>query len=218
MQDASASLNPLGTASATDKVAGLERQLTELQARLSLLESRVPAHSPVLPAGATVQAGDGRVDRMSMVLFSGTLDHVIAALTMATAAAASGMEVEIFFTFWGFAALRDPGKKPPPKSLIGRMFGWMLPRGTKQLPLSQWNMGGAGAQMIRRIMTDRKVASVEELLAAANELGVTLFACDMSMGLMGIAREELIDYPHMKVCGAATFVERAAAGKVTLFL
>ena len=204
------------------QLAELQKQVADLQARLARMEGQ--AARPALPAGlpigtsGTAQAGTGQVDRMSMVVFSGTLDHAIAAFTMATAAAASGMEVEMFFTFWGFAALRDPKKSAKNKSVIGKMFGWMLPRGTRKLPLSQWNMGGAGAGMIRNIMKGRKVASVEELMAAAADLGVTIYACEMSMGLMGISKEEIIDYPTLKICGAATFIERASAGKVTLFI
>lgn len=206
-------------AEAPSEVAALQQQVADLQARLSRIETQNPlaAALPLAQSG-TATAGKGQIDRLSMVVFSGTLDHTIAAFTIATVAAASGMEVEMFFTFWGFAALRDPKKSGGKKSLIGRMFGWMLPRGTKKLPLSQWNMSGAGASMIRNIMKSRNVASVEELLAAAAELGVTIFACEMSMGLMGINQQEIIDYPTLKICGAATFIERASAGKVTLFI
>jgi peroxiredoxin family protein len=201
------------------QLAELQRQVADLQARLSRFESQAaPIAGLPMATSGTAQAGSGQEDRLSMVVFSGTLDHAIAAFTIATAAAASGMQVEMFFTFWGFAALRDPKKRGTGKSLIGRMFGWMLPRGTGKLPLSQWNMGGAGALMIRSIMKGRKVASVEELLAAAAELGVVINACEMSMGLMGISLDELIDYPTLKVCGATSFIERASAGKVTLFI
>lgn len=203
---------------ALPQIAELQKQVAELQARLARVESQPIAAALPLATSAKAQSGTGQVDRMSMVVFSGSLDHAIAAFTMATAAAASGMEVEMFFTFWGFAALRDPKKTGRGKSLIGKMFGMMLPRGLGKLPLSQWNMGGAGAHMIRAIMKDRKVASLEELLAAAADLGVVINACEMSMGLMGISYDELIDYPTMKVCGATSFIERAAAGKVTLFI
>ncbi|MBL9008493.1 MAG: DsrE/DsrF/DrsH-like family protein [Myxococcales bacterium] len=201
------------------QIAELQKQVADLQARLARVEA-TPSAIPGLPlaTSGTAQAGSGQVERVSMVVFSGTLDHAIAAFTIATAAAASGMEVEMFFTFWGFAALRDPKKSGQGKTLIGKMFSWMLPRGTRKLPLSQWNMGGAGAKMIRSIMQGRKVASVEELMAAAADLGVVINACEMSMGLMGIGQDELIDYPTLKVCGAATFIERASAGKVTLFI
>ena len=104
-----------------DSPAELGRQLDELRERLSQVESKV---------------GKGQVERLSLVVFSGSLDRQIAAFTIATAAAASGMEVDMFFTFWGFSALRDPGKRGQgtPKPLLARMFGWMLPRGSRQLP------------------------------------------------------------------------------------
>lgn len=156
-------------------------------------------------------------DRLSMVVFSGSLDRRIAAFVLATTAAASGMEVDMFFTFWGLAALRNP-RKDANKPLLGRLFGWMLPRGSLRLPLSQMNMAGAGPAMIRAVMKKKKVASLEELMALSAETGVRIWACDMSRSVMGIEAEELVDYPHLGYCGAATFLERAAGGKVTLFL
>lgn len=190
------------------ETAELSKQLDELRGRLAQLEAQLEA-----------KVGKGQVERLSMVVFSGTLDRQIAAFTIATAAAASGMEVDMFFTFWGFSALRDPGKRPGKnKTFLGRMFGWMLPRGSLQLPLSQFHLGGLGPRLIRKIMSDGKFASLEELMQVAAELEVNIFACDMSMNVMGFAMEELIDYPKLSRCGAATFIERAAAGKVTLFV
>lgn len=188
-----------------DSPAELGRQLDELRERLSQVESKV---------------GKGQVERLSLVVFSGSLDRQIAAFTIATAAAASGMEVDMFFTFWGFSALRDPGKRGQgaPKTLLARMFGWMLPRGSRQLPLSQFHMGGLGPRLIRKIMSDSKFASLEELMQVAAELEVNLFACDMSMNVMGFSMEELVSYPKLSRCGAATFIERAASGKVTMFI
>ncbi|HEY7954402.1 MAG TPA: DsrE/DsrF/DrsH-like family protein [Polyangia bacterium] len=177
----------------------LALQLAEMQTRLGQVEA------------------DARQNRLSMVVFSGSLDRIIASLVLATTAAASGMEVELFFTFWGLSALRDAGKKAK-KTLIEKMFGWMLPRGTRKLPLSQMHMAGMGPIMMRKIMTQKNVASPEALLATAGELGVTIYACEMSMGVMGFKDEELIDYPHLSRCGAATFIDRAASGKVTLFI
>lgn len=188
---------------ATSSNIDLGKQLEELKTRLSEVEAR---------------AGKGQTDRLSIVAFSGSLDRQIAAFTIATAAAASGMEVDMFFTFWGFAALRDKNKHPGKKNFLARMFGWMLPRGTKKLPLSQFQMGGMGAAMIRKIMSNNKFASLEDLMAVAAELGIRIYACDMSMSVMGFKMEELIDYPDLTRCGAATFIERASAGKVTLFI
>jgi peroxiredoxin family protein len=156
-------------------------------------------------------------DRLSMLVFSGSLDRMLAAFVLATAAAASGMKVDMFFTFWGLAALRD-ARKGAKKDLLGRMFGWMLPRGMRKLPLSQMNMGGAGPAMIRAIMAKKRFASVEEMLAVCAEFGVQIYACDMSREIMGIKAEELIDYPHLQYCGAATFLEKASAGRVSFFI
>ena len=177
-------------------------ELHRIAERLSALEGKV--------ARGAVE------DRMSVV-FSGSLDRILAAFVLATTAAASGMQVEMFFTFWGLSALRDP-KKSAKKDFLGRMFGWMLPRGMKKLPMSQMNMAGAGPVMIRHVMAKKKFASTEEMLAICAETGVHIYACDMSREIMGISAEELIDYPHMGTCGAATFLEKAAGGRVTLFI
>jgi len=175
----------------------------EIAARLAALEGKV--------------AAQGTANRLSMVVFSGSLDRMIAAFVLASTAAASGMEVEMFFTFWGLAALRD-AKKNPKKDWLGRMFGWMLPRGMRKLPMSQMNMGGMGPVMIRSVMKKKKFASLEEMVAICGEFNVRIWACDMSREVMGIQAEELVDYPHLGYCGAATFLEKAAGGRVTLFL
>jgi peroxiredoxin family protein len=159
----------------------------------------------------------GTEDRLAMVVFSGSLDKILAAFVLASAAAASGMQVEMFFTFWGLASLRDH-QKSPKKDFFGRMFGWMLPRGVRKLPLSQMNMGGAGPAMIRHIMKKKGFASIEEMLQVCAEFGVRIYACDMSREVMGIKPEELIDYPHLDYCGAATFLEKASGGRVSLFI
>jgi len=156
-------------------------------------------------------------DRLSMLVFSGSLDRMLAAFVLASSAAASGMQVEMFFTFWGLASLRDRMKSPK-KDFLGRMFGWMLPRGVRKLPLSQMNMGGAGPVMIRHIMKKKGFASIEEMLQVCAEFGVRIYACDMSREVMGIKPEELIDYPHLDYCGAATFLEKASGGRVSLFI
>ncbi len=182
------------------ELAALRAQLLELQEKVAELSARAAP-----------------VDRLSMVVFSGSLDRQLAAFLIATAAAASGMEVVMFFTFWGLGALRDPSKRVK-KTLRERLFGVMLPRGTRTLPLSQLNLGGLGPRLVRYIMAEQRVASLEELIDLAGELNVQIYACDMSRALLGIKMEVLISYPHLGACGAATFVERAAGGKVSLFL
>ena len=182
----------------------IDDPMREVLRRLEALEGKVAK------TGATE-------DRLAMVVFSGSLDRILAAFVLASAAAASGMQVEMFFTFWGLASLRDH-QKSPKKDFFGRMFGWMLPRGVRKLPLSQMNMGGAGPAMIRHIMKKKGFASIEEMLQVCAEFGVRIYACDMSREVMGIKPEELIDYPHLEYCGAATFLEKASGGRVSLFI
>ncbi|HSN99761.1 MAG TPA: DsrE/DsrF/DrsH-like family protein [Candidatus Nanopelagicales bacterium] len=186
--------------------AKAEEPWREVMRRLDALEGKVASS-----ATSTAE------DRLNLIVFSGSLDRMLAAFVLATGAAASGMEVDMFFTFWGLAALRDE-KKRAKKDLIGRMFGWMLPKGMRDLPMSQMHMGGAGPAMIRAIMTKKRFASLDEMLATCAEFGVKIYACDMSREIMGIKPEELIDYPHLHYCGVATFLERAAAGRVSMFI
>lgn len=195
----------LETSGPSDKgnIAHLDEATRDVLRRLEALEGKV--------AKGTAE------DRLAMVVFSGSLDRMLAAFVLASAAAASGMQVEMFFTFWGLAALRDH-KKSAKKDLLGRLFGWMLPRGAGKLPLSQMHMGGAGPAMIRAIMKKKGFASIDEMLGICAEFGVRIYACDMSRELMGIKPEELIDYPHMGYCGAATFLEKASGGRVSLFI
>ncbi len=155
-------------------------------------------------------------DRLSLVVFSGDLDRQLAAFVMATGAAASGMHVSMFFTFWGTAALRRPARVK--KDFWGRMFGLLLPRGSRRLPLSQMNMGGVGPVMMRHLMRKKGVCSLEELIETAAELDVNINVCTMSMDLMGIQRDELIEYPNLGFCGAASFIDLAAKSRTTLFL
>jgi peroxiredoxin family protein len=159
----------------------------------------------------------GQEDKLSLIVFSGSLDRLIAAFVLATGAAAMGMKVSLFFTFWATAALRKEAVAVK-KSWLERMFGWMLPKGVGKLPLSQMNMAGGGPLMIRHIMKKKGVASVEEMIQISAELGVELNVCTMSMDLLGMKPEELIDYPGRTFCGVAKFLETAAPGKLTLFL
>ena len=155
-------------------------------------------------------------DGKTFVVFSGDLDKTIAAFIMANGAAAMGREVTIFFTFWGLNILRKPKKVKVKKSLIEKMFGFMMPRGTKKLGLSRMNMGGAGAKMIRAVMKSKGVSSLEELIQNAIDHGVKLIACQMSMDIMGIKREELID--GVELGGVATFLGSGEQSNMSLFI
>ena len=135
---------------------------------------------------------------------------------MANGAAALGRNVTMFFTFWGLNILRRPEKVRVKKSFIEKVFGIMMPRGTKKLGLSRMNMGGMGAKMIRSIMKSKGVSSLEELIESAIEHGVRLVACQMSMDIMGIQKEELID--GVELGGVSTFLGSGEQSDMSLFV
>ncbi len=157
-------------------------------------------------------------NKIAIVVFSGDLDKQLAALIISTGAVAMGMKARLFFTFWATAALRDPRKTAKGKNLMSTMFGFMLPKGAGKLKLSKMNMGGTGTAMMKMLMKSKKVASLEEMLTLAGQMGVEICICEMSMSLMGFKREEMIDYPHMNVCGVASFLAEAATSRVQLFI
>jgi peroxiredoxin family protein len=165
-----------------------------------------------------VEGRPGPKKKLSMVVFSGDLDKHIASMIIATGAAAMGMEVVMFYTFWGTAALRDPGKRVAGKSLVERMFGMMLPRGRDKTKLSKMHMAGAGTAMIKALMKKKNVASLGEMFEIAGQLGVKIVICEMSMDLMGFKLGEMIDYPGLSVGGVATFLADAGESAVQLFI
>jgi peroxiredoxin family protein len=154
-------------------------------------------------------------NRVTLVVFSGDIDRHLASLVIATGAAAMGLEVSIFYTFWGLSALK---KRPTlkGKSLKERMFTLMTPRKLARMPVSRMNFGGAGRAMLRSMMREKEIASAEELFDLAREMGVKLIACTMSMDVMGIAKEELID--GVALGGAATFLGDAVRSKASFFI
>ena len=152
----------------------------------------------------------------TFVVFSGDLDKTIAVFIMANGAAAMGRRVTIFFTFWGLNILRRPGRVRTGKNPVERMLGLMMPRGTRRLGLSRMNMAGIGARMIRWIMRSKGVASLEELMDQARAHGVRLVACQMSMDIMGIRRQELID--GVELGGVATFLGAGETSDMSLFV
>lgn len=154
-------------------------------------------------------------DRLALVVFSGDLDKTIAAFIIATGAAAMGLEVSMFFTFWGLSIIKKR-KTYEEKNVFEKAFTAMLPAGTGGLGLSQMNYFGAGAQVIRKLMNDHGVASVEELVEMARDLGVRMVACDMTRELLGIREEEMMD--GLETGGVATFMADAASAKASLFI
>jgi peroxiredoxin family protein len=188
-----------------------------LDARLRAFDAELAALRAHVAELQTASKTQGQEDKLSLIVFSGTLDRLIAAFVLATGAAAMGMQVSMFFTFWATAGLRQDARKLK-KTLLERAFGWMLPKGPRRLPLSHMNMAGGGPLMIRHVMKQKGVASVEEMMTLAAELGVTIYVCTMSMDLLGMKEAEMIDYPGLSYCGVAKFLETAAPGKLTLFV
>jgi peroxiredoxin family protein len=180
--------------------AALEKQLADLKAQVEAL------------------ADNQQEDKISMIVFSGDLDKALAAFVIGTGAVAMGLEVVMFFTFWGTPLLRDKAKKVGGKDLMGTMFGTMLPKGTGEVKLSKMNMGGMGTTMMKSLMKKKNVASLEQMMELAGELGVKIYVCEMSMDLMGFKREEMIDYPDLTYCGVAKFLEEAKKSKIQLFI
>ena len=198
MEEATA--NNQGMETPVPNLEEVAKQVADLQTQLDALSKAAPE------------------DKLSMIVFSGELDKALAAFIIATGATAMGMDVVMFFTFWGTPILRDKTKKVGGKDFMGKMFGTMLPTGTSDVKLSKMNMGGMGTAMMKSLMKKKNIASLEDFIPLADELGVRIFVCEMSMDLMGFKREEMIEYSNMDFCGVAKFLEEAANSKVQLFL
>jgi CoA-disulfide reductase len=155
-------------------------------------------------------------DNKTLVVFSGDLDKAIASFIIANGAASMGKKVTMFFTFWGLNILRKSEKVSVKKGLLDSMFGFMMPRGSKKLKLSNMNMMGMGAKMIRMVMKNKNVSSLEELIQSAIDSGIEIVACQMSMDVMGIKQEELID--GVKIGGVGYYLGEAEDSNVNLFI
>ncbi|WP_070041606.1 CoA-disulfide reductase [Robinsoniella peoriensis] len=172
--------------------------------------------------GTNVCQGVSQADAVSLpqgktlIVFSGDLDKVLASFIIANGAAAMGRPVTMFFTFWGLNALRKTEKQSVRKPFIEKMFGAMMPRGTRRLKLSRMNMAGMGTKMMKKVMKDKNVESLEELMQHAMASGIKLVACTMSMDVMGITREELID--GVELAGVASYLGDAEEANVNLFI
>jgi peroxiredoxin family protein len=160
----------------------------------------------------------GAENKLTMVVLSGGLDQQLAAMIIATGAAALGMKVVLFFTFWGTPALRDPAKKVGGKNMIEKMFGFMLPKGRNKLKLSRMHMAGMGTAMMKGLMKKKNVASLDQMFEVAGQLAVKIYACEMTMDLMGFKKEELIDYPGLETCGVATMLSHARESAIQFFI
>jgi len=155
-------------------------------------------------------------DAATIVVFSGDLDKVLAGFVIATGAAAAGLETSMFFTFWGLSVLKKKGAAGGPKNVLERMFGMMTPASSESLPTSKMNYFGVGAVMLRKMMKDKQIATLEELIGIARDMDVKMIACTMSMDAMGVSKEELVD--GLTYGGVATYMADAVRSRVTLFI
>lgn len=177
---------------------------SEIKERLAALEAKLATIEEKLPE-----------DRVSLVIFSGDLDRVLAAFVIATGAAALGQEVSMFFTFWGLNALKKK-KVLAGKKLMEKLMTLMTPAGMQALPLSKMNFFGVGAKMLRSMMRAKNVSSLEDLMQVAYDLGVRIVVCEMSRDVMGIRDEELVE--GVEFGGVASFLGDALKSRVTLFV
>lgn len=155
-------------------------------------------------------------EKTTIVLFSGDLDKAIAAFIIANGAAAYDHDVTIFFTFWGLNTMRKDEVVNVKKNWLEKAFGWMMPRGPKKLGLSKMNMLGMGPAMIKHVMKKHNALSLPQLIELAKEQGVKLVACTMTMDLLGLQKEELVD--GMEFAGVAAYLGDATQAKVNLFI
>jgi peroxiredoxin family protein len=179
-------------------------ELAPLEERLAALEQRLERVEAGLPE-----------DKVALVVFSGELDRVLAAFVIATGAAAMGQEVSMFFTFWGLSVLKKESSLKG-KNLFEAMMSVMSPGSTRELPVSKMNYFGVGAKMLRKMMADKNVSSLEEMIETAREMGVKMTACEMSRDVMGIQDDELIK--GFESGGAASFLAESLRSRTNLFI
>jgi peroxiredoxin family protein len=179
------------------RMQALEEKVQELSKRLQDLEARTPE------------------DRVAIVVFSGDLDRVLAAFVIATGAAAMSQQVSMFFTFWGLSVLKK-GSDLSGKTLFQKMMALMSPDSSLNLPVSKMNYFGVGAKMLRSMMKEKNVSSLENMIALAREMGVRAIACEMSRDVMGIKQSELAE--GLECGGVASFLADSLKSRTSLFI
>ena len=153
----------------------------------------------------------------TLVVFSGDLDKAIASFIIGTGSAAMGGQVTMFFTFWGLNILRKENyTSKKKKSWMEKMFVKMMPKGPNKLGISKMNMGGLGSRMMKKVMKQKNISTLPELMQLAQELDIKIVACTMSMDVLGIGKDELID--GIEYGGVATYLGEAYDAKVNLFI
>lgn len=171
--------------------------------------------APAVSTGNQVSSNPNTKEK-TMIIFDGDLDKAIAAFIIANGAAAMGNKVHMFFTFWGLSLIRKPNANVSGKDFMSKMFSAMLPKGSTKLKLSQMNFLGAGPKMIRGVMKKKGVSSLEELIKQAQDAGVQMTACQMSMDIMGLTKEELID--GIEIGGVASMLDDSDNSNMNLFI
>ncbi len=188
-----------------NRLLQIDRNQGIITARLEKGEITEKETAPLSPA-------DGK----TLIVFSDDLDKALASFVIANGAASTGRKVTMFFTFWGLNVIKKSNPTPVKKDRAGKMFGLMLPSGSRKLSLSKMNFGGLGARMMRNIMKRKKIDSLENLIRQAQENGIEFIACQMSMEVMGIQAGELLE--GVKTGGVASYLERAEKANVNLFI
>ena len=192
------------------KVTGAE--LVALENKNGVVAATIRKQEKTAPH-ASVQ---NNADNKTLIVFSDDLDKALASFVIANGAASTGKKVTMFFTFWGLNVIKKQQKPAVSKDIFGKMFGWMLPAHSGKLKLSKMNMGGSGSWMMRLIMKQKRIDSLESLIQQAVDNGVEMIACTMSMDVMGVQKEELMD--NVTLGGVASYLERAEEANVNLFI
>jgi len=157
------------------------------------------------------------VEKVTIIVSSGYLDKALAAFNLALGAAAMEMKVTLFFTFWGLNVIKKDKKVSRDRGILRMVLNLVNRGGARRLPLSRLNMGGLGKSMMKKLMKDSKIPSLEEMIGMAQKMGVEFIACTTTMGMMGISREDLI--PEVgRLAGVATYLGEASEGKINLFI
>lgn len=180
-----------------ERTAGLSAEVERLSSELASLRPRTVS------------------DRATLIVFSGDMDKLLSAFIIASGAVAMGLEASMYFTFWGLSAVKKTTIYSG-KSVVEKMLSLMLPGGPDDVPSSNMNMLGMGPMMFKSVMKKHNVETLPDLVKVSQELGVRMIACQMSMGVMGIQREELID--GLEYGGVATYLGDATDSKVTLYI
>lgn len=192
------------------RVTGAE--LLSLETRNGKIIAQIRKQKPEAACTTTVDKAGNK----TIVVFSDDLDKALASFVIANGAAATGRKISMFFTFWGLNVIKKRQKPAVSKDIFGRMFGWMMPSHSGRLRLSKMNMFGMGSRMMRMIMRRKRIDSLESLIQQACDNGVEMIACTMSMDVMGVRQEELLD--NVVLGGVASYLERTEQANLNLFI